>query len=234
MTGKNLLKEKIKNVRRQILDISFERQFFHVGCCLSCVEILVHIFFDAMKKNDRFIFSKGHAGLALYAVLMEKGILDKIDFTKLKTHPEKNLELGIEYTTGSLGQGLSVGCGLALANRKINVYAVLSDGECDEGSTWEAAKIIVDNKVKNLKVIIDANKWQLYRKAEKSDILAKKWKAFGWNVIRMSQENPKMNFNRKVSSPTVFIIDTIKGKGLSFMEDTLESHYIKLTKSQYK
>lgn len=234
MTGKNILKEKIKKVRRQVLDISFKEQFFHVGCCLSCVEILVHLFFDAMKRNDKFVFSKGHAGLALYAVLAEKGILDKIDFNKLKTHPEKDLSLGIEYTTGSLGQGLSVGCGLALANRKINVYAILSDGECDEGSTWEAAKIAVDNKLKNLKVIIDANKWQLYRKAEKSSILAKKWQAFGWNVIRMSQEQSRMNFDRKVFSPTVFIVDTIKGKGLPFMEDTLESHYIKLTKSQYK
>ena len=155
MIGKKFLKEKIKRVRRQILDISYREQLFHIGCCLSCVEILVNIFFDAMKKNDRFIFSKGHAGLALYSVLVEKGILKKIDLTKLKTHPEKDLKIGIEYTTGSLGQGLSVGCGLALANRKRNVYAVLSDGECDEGSTWEAAKIAVDNKLINLKVIID-------------------------------------------------------------------------------
>lgn len=223
----------IKNIRNRIIKISYENDLFHIGSCLSCVEIIATLYFKSMKTDDNFLLSKGHAGLAWYATLVEKKILDKIDFQKLDTHPNKDLTIGSLYTSGSLGQGLSLGCGLALADSTKNTFVVLSDGECDEGSIWEAAKFAQDNKLKNLIAIVDCNKWKAYDKATSREDFKRIWEAFKWEVNFLSQDK-EMDFKSGKEGPVVYLVDTIKGKGLDFMEGKLESHWLKLTKKQYE
>lgn len=222
----------INNIRKRIIDVSYKNDLGHVGSCLSCLEICAVLHFKIMKKKDLFIMSKGHAGLALYSTLVEKKILKKIDFKEIDTHPTKNLSIGIPFTAGSLGQGLPFGCGVALGNPKINIYCLLSDGECDEGSIWEAAKFAKDFNLKNLIAIVDANRWKAYDRATTPAKLGKIWKAFGWEVNFLFQKK-ELDFKPDMNSPAVYIVKTIKGKGLA-NADTIGSHYDKLTKKEYE
>lgn len=236
------LKKIAGNVRRDIMLMSLGAKSAHVGGALSCVEILVALYFKIMKvfpkdpenpERDRLIFSKAHDVKVLYAVLAEKGffnrkILDGYELNggKLPGHATRHCVPGVEVSAGALGHGLSMAAGMAYVgkkdNKKSRVFAVLSDGECDEGSTWEAILFAGHHKLDNLTVIVDYNKLQGYGFTK--DILdlepfAAKFGSFGWGV----KEIDGHNFNEiigilsklpvKTGKPSVIIAHTIKGLG---------------------
>jgi len=252
-----------KEIRKKILKMMYESKAAHIGSCLSCVDILTVLYFKILKidpKNplaenrDRFILSKGHAVASLYAILSKRGffpeeILDTYCQSggKLPGHSTLGTVPGIEITTGSLGHGLSVGAGIALAGKrdekKYRVFVLMSDGECEEGSIWEAALFAHHHKLDNLIGIVDYNKLQAFGRIK--DILDleplfKKWQSFGWEVKEIDGHNfseiekvfSKIPF--KKGKPSLVIAHTIKGKGVSFMENKMEWHYYNLNKEQYQ
>ena len=229
-------------VRKDIISMSARAKSAHTGGALSCVEILVTLYFRIMKvfpkdpenpQRDRLIFSKAHDGKVLYAILAERGFFNKkildgyeLDGGKLPGHSTRHCVSGIEASAGALGHGLSMATGMAYVgkkdNKKFRVFAVLSDGECDEGSTWEAILFAGHHRLDNLIVIVDYNKLQGYGFTK--DVLdlepfAAKFESFGWEV----KEIDGHNFNEingslsklplKVNKPSVIIAHTIKGLG---------------------
>lgn len=232
----------------------------HFGGALSIVEIISTLFCYKMNinadknwsKRDRFILSKGHACLAYYAALCEIGYISKSelktfekDGSKLLGHPVANNELGIDFSNGSLGMGLSLGIGLAISSKKknlnFNVYVILGDGECNEGSVWEAAMSGAHFKLDNLFAIIDRNNFQQTGSSEEImslKNLREKWSSFGWNVIEVDGHNIKeivTALSRKLDNkPTALIANTIKGKGFSFSENNNNWHHAVMTKSNYE
>jgi transketolase len=219
------------------------------------VDILTALYFGVLRIDtgeprdpgrDRCILSKGHGAMSLFHVLAERGFYPISDLDTygedggvFAEHPPTPDHLaGIEAATGSLGHGLPLGLGMALAGRicgqSFNVYAVLGDGECNEGSVWEAAMLAAAQKVANLCVIIDFNKWQATgRSCEVMALspLADKWRAFGWNAVEVDGHNFEellaelAQFPNANSQPTAIIAHTLKGKGVSFMEDDNNWHY---------
>jgi len=226
----------------------------HLGSCLSCLDLLVYLYWNVLRINpgspqapdrDRFILSKGHAAPALFQVLAERGFYPIEDLERygengslFGEHPPTPSHLaGIEAATGSLGHGLPMGLGMALASRiqglRYQVYVVLSDGECNEGSVWEAALLAAAQKVNNLTIAIDYNKWQATGRSDEVlglAPLADKWRAFGWCVSEIDGHNFD-EINRSIQSnesdprPKAIIANTIKGRGISFMEDDNNWHY---------
>ncbi|WP_108668482.1 transketolase [Euzebya rosea] len=241
-----------RKVREHCLEMTNRGKSSHVGSALGIVEILVQLYSDELShwpkdpqapERDRFIQSKGHAGAALYAVLAEFGYfpLDYLhrhyaDGSLMSGHVSHVGLPGIEFSTGSLGHGLPVGVGMAHALRSTGqrprVYVLMSDGECDEGTTWESALIAAHNGLGNLTAIIDYNKIQsLAAVAETVGLepFAEKWRAFGWNV----SEADGHDFNSLKAAfaeatpdrPNVILAHTTKGKGVSFMENSVLWHY---------
>lgn len=250
-----------KKVRKNIIKMVSRSKSSHVGSALSIVEILVVMYFKILNiypKNpqdndrDRFILGKGHASSALYATLSARGFfpedfLDKyfIDGGILPGHLDRNTTLGIEMSSGSLGHGLSVGAGMAIAakhdNKKNKIYVLMSDGECDEGSVWEAAMLASHLKLDNLVAIVDYNKIQSFgRVKEVLDLepFSDKWTSFGWGVKEVDGHDISNltdaleSIPIKPGKPGVIIAHTVKGKGVSFMEDKLEWHYKSPTPEQ--
>ena len=258
------LKQKAKETRRNIIEIAYKAEGpSHPGPALSSADILVALYFRIMKtdpKNprwedrDRFILSKGHACPVIYSVLALKGFFPqewlysvrRIN-SKLQGHPDMNKTPGIDMTSGSLGNGLSVGLGMAYylnnKKKKSNVFVILGDGEFQEGSNLEATLTAPAMGVDNLIAIVDYNHFQSC--AATDDIVplepfADKWKAFNWNVIEINGHNMEeivSSLERAVQfrgRPTVIIAHTIKGKGISFMEHDNSWHQKKLTEEQYQ
>ena len=230
----------------------------HAGGALSAVDVVTALYFHRMKhdpknpywrERDRFVLSKGHAAPLLYAVLAEAGYFDKkilLTLRKFKSplqgHPDMRFKPGIpgiEISTGELGQGLSVACGISLAskvnNKNYRVYVLLGDGEIQEGQIWEAAMAASHHKMSNLTAIVDNNKLQIDGFVnEVMDIypIVDKWKAFGWNAMEIDGHDMKQILDalktavEKKSKPTVIIANTIKGKGVSFWENNVASHHV--------
>lgn len=247
-------KEISKNIRKKALKMAFSAQGSHIGSALSCVDILAVLYFKTMivdpqnpwaPDRDRFILSKGHAASALYATLSLRGFFsEKILNTycknkgKLGGHPSIHCMPGVEVSTGSLGHGLAMGAGMALAGKldreKYRVFVLVSDGECDEGSVWETAMFASHHKLDNLVAIIDYNKLQAFGRTNKVlnlEPLKEKWLSFGWQAKEIYGHSfPQIEraLNRipfRKNKPNMIIAHTIKGKGISFMEDKLEWHY---------
>jgi transketolase len=225
----------------------------HPGGSLSATDLLVALYETEMdykakkpdwKERDRFVLSKGHAAPALYAILAEKEFfpkawlktLRKID-SKLQGHPSRLDTPGVEVSTGSLGQGLAMANGMALAGKldkaKWRVYSILGDGECEEGEVWEAAMLAAHYKLDNLVAIIDQNGLQIdgpVAKVMHVNPLAKKFKAFGWHVIKINGHDFESilaafkEARKTKGKPTAIIARTVKGKGVSFMENKVEFH----------
>src|SRR3990167_9434811 len=151
------LQQKVTQIRKDILQSSFDAKACHLGSSLSCVEIMVDLFYNRMKENDRFIFSKASGAATYYAILADKGCFPKEKLSQyLHDYPECSKEVpGVLHSVGSVGHGLTVACGLALSNRTRDVYVLLSDGECQEGVTFEAALFARQHKLANLYVIVD-------------------------------------------------------------------------------
>lgn len=249
------LRRRASILRARIIETSHKTSTPHLGSCLSCVDILTALYFSALRidptrprdaDRDRFILSKGHGAAALFQVLAMRGfypesMLDNYgqDGSVFAEHPPTPDHLaGIEAATGSLGHGLPLGLGMALAariqKRTYNVYAVLSDGECNEGSVWEAAMLAAAQKVSGLYAIIDFNKWQATdrsREVMALDPLVDKWRAFGWNACELDGHDigaildALAKFRGLGDKPTMIVAHTVKGKGVSFMEDDNNWHY---------
>lgn len=244
-----------RQLRARIIETSHRTGTPHLGSCLSCVDILTTLYFSVLRiepkvprwpERDRFILSKGHGAPALFQVLAMRGFYPEAwlesygeDGGIFAEHPPTPDHLvGVEAATGSLGHGLPLSLGMALAARiqsnSYNVYAVLSDGECNEGAVWEAAMLAAAQKVDNLCVIVDFNKWQATgrsREVMALEPLAEKWRAFGWHAEEIDGHDFDAilaalgNFLRCKGKPTAIIAHTVKGKGVSFMEDDNNWHY---------
>ncbi len=254
-SGKTRLSVR-KRLYDSLITLLYEKNSIHIGSCLSCLDILIETLIFTMNRRDRFIFSKGHAAPSLYVVL---NYLKKIsskelqnflgEGTILPAHPSHSMEQIIPYASGSLGHGLSFACGLAAAfqsNHKKNppnVYCLISDGECNEGQVWEAAQYANRFSLHNLIVIVDKNRIQAMGTIEEvlgDPATAEKWRAFGWDVYECSghdlkalYDTYKKIFRSKSSKPKVIIGNTIKGYGVSFMENTLKWHYNKLDENLF-
>jgi transketolase len=244
-----------RTLRARIIETSSQTGTPHLGSCLSCVDLLTAVYFAVLRidpaaprspDRDRFILSKGHGAPALFQTLALRGFYPQSmlatygeDGGIFAEHPPTPEHLaGIEAATGSLGHGLPLGLGMALAGRiqgqNYNVYAVLGDGECNEGSVWEAALMASAQQVANLCVMIDFNKWQATGRSREIlslDPMADKWRAFGWDVIEIDGHdmpqivNTLAKFPASNSKPTAIVAHTVKGKGVSFMEDDNNWHY---------
>ena len=234
--------EIAKQIRIRILQISNRAKSSHVGSCLSIVDILVVLYKNFINKKNIFVLSKGHACLAYYCVLQKFGHFSN---KTLNTYGKNNTVLlshvshkvpGVEFSTGSLGHGLPYATGRALAE-KINItnnkiFVLISDGELNEGTTWESLLFASFHKLDNLIIIIDYNKIQsldFTKNILKLEPLRKKFQSFGCNVKNINGHNfiqiYKSFFVRKNKKPTVIIANTIKGKGVSFMENSISWHY---------
>lgn len=239
-----------REVRRDIVEMHFNAEASHVASSLSCVDLLVVLYFSVLRlsrdeEGDRFILSKGHAASALYAVLSKKGFFDKAVLNKyccnggiLPGHATRHCVPGVEVSTGSLGHGLSIGAGMAVADkydkRRGRIFVLMSDGECDEGSVWESALFAGHHRLNNLVAIIDYNKIQAFghtREVLDLEPFTDKWKAFGFSVREIDGHDfKKMKTALKsvpfeTNKPSVIIAHTVKGKGVSFMENKLLWHY---------
>jgi len=243
-----------RRIRRAAVRMSHDADVPHLGSSLSCVDILTALYWatariDPAKPDapgrDRIILSKGHAVSSLYAALSYRGFFPETTLASfgrpgacLAEHPYPGCVPGIEAATGSLGHGLSLGLGMALAGKTLGLdyrtFVVLSDGECNEGSVWEAAMMAPAQKLDNLTAIIDYNRWQATGRSEEVLALAplaEKWKAFGWRTQEVDGHDMAalLRALRAPSGgdekPSVIVAKTVKGKGVSFMEDNNNWHY---------
>lgn len=243
-----------RELRGTVIEMTHQAKPAHLASALSCIDILAVLYWSVLRidpakplaeERDRFILSKGHAALALYAVLAKRGFTSAATLAtfnnnggKLAEHPGPQCIPGVEAATGSLGHGLPIGNGLALAQRLAGrdnrVFVLLSDGECNEGSVWEAAMFAGKQKLANLCAIVDFNKWQATGRSQEIlalDPLPEKWQAFGWDTVRLdghdlgALEAALSGLPRKSGKPLAIIADTVKGKGVSFMEDDNNWHY---------
>ena len=251
-----------REMRLRILEMTYKAKSAHIGSAFSIVEILVALYFqylnvspaDSEKKDrDRFVLSKGHGCPALYAVLCKRGFIPSevlSEFSQddglLERHPVRNLKFGIENTAGSLGHGLSVAAGMAMASKldkiKNRICVLMGDGEINEGSVWEAAMFASHHKLSNLIAMVDYNKIQaLGDTAQVLDLepLADKWRAFGWAVREVKGHDlsdilgclKAIPFEK--GRPSMMILHTTKGRGVSFMENNLLWHYRCPDKEEY-
>lgn len=250
----------VKQVRKMIIELSYRTHIGHIGSALSIVDILVALYSYVIRmdeplsaERDRFILSNGHAALALYVVLNQLGIITEeklnsfcTDGSYLGVHPDTAIK-GIDFTSGSLGQGLSFGVGAALAahlqKSSRRLFVLLSDAECNEGSVWEAVMFAAHHHLSNLVAIIDLNGQQAMGYTQNVLNLypmAEKWKAFNWEVHnvdgnsieQLSQVLNSLDTNK--DQPHVLIAKTIFGKGVSFMEKEIKWHYMPLSTEEYQ
>lgn len=247
------LKEHAKNIRKNILKIAHSSKGPHVGTALSCVDILTQLYFDTLNINsfddpnrDIFILSKGHGAMALYATLHEKSWLLEEDMMsyyqnngKLPAHLDKDTHEAIEVSSGSLGHGLPMALGMALSKKKNGfkgyVHVLMGDGETQEGSVWESAMLAPKLGLDNLTVYVDRNNLQGYgRPSELVHVepLEEKFKAFGWQGMRVNGHDfssLQKAIQTESDQPKAIVCDTIKGKGVPFMEDEMKWHYFIVT-----
>ena len=253
VTNVDALRKIANDIRISIIETVYNAKSGHPGGSLSCADILTVLYFNQMNINsekpnaegrDRFVLSKGHCSPALYSVLARKGYFDKEELktfrkigSNLQGHPDMNKVPGVDMTTGSLGQGLSSAVGMAIASKMdsagCRVYCLIGDGEIDEGQIWEAAMTASNKKLDNLCVILDNNGLQLETNIDEildPTSLHDKFASFGFNVIECDGHNINNlidafdSAKQKKGMPSVIIAKTIKGKGVSFMENQIEWH----------
>lgn len=253
ITDEKELRKIANDVRIDIIHEVYSAKSGHPGGALSIADILTVLYFNQMNINpempesnlrDRLVLSKGHASAALYAVLAERGFINKEDLktfrklgSNLQGHPDMEKVPGVDMSTGSLGQGLSIANGMAIASKMDNlgcrVYCILGDGEIEEGQIWEAAMTSNKYKLDNLCVILDNNGLQIDGKVEEVkalDCLYSKWESFGFNVIPCDGHNIDMLIDsfekarQTKEKPSIIIARTVKGKGVPFMENKAEWH----------
>lgn len=255
-------KKLTNDVRRKVLEYAYRTKSTHIGCNFSIIEVLIALYYEHMRVSpdkkfdlarDRFILSKGHACLSLYIILEKLGfisneVLDNfaVNGGMLEHHQRRCLEMGIETSGGSLGHGLSLAAGMALGAKMdglpSTIYVLLSDGEMNEGSSWEAVLFSGHHELDNLVAIVDYNKIQALGETKNVlDLgdLAEKFKAFGWSAVNIDGHNYKEisdAFGKipfETGKPNAVISNSIKGKGVSFMEGNLLWHYRTPNEEEY-
>ena len=257
-----MLKEKAQELRKKTFETIYNAGGGHYGGSLSAIEIMTTLYYDVMNlrpqeptwpDRDRFILCKGHAGPPLYVILADRGFIDPerlkeldVNGGSLPKHVDRLKVQGIDYSSGPLGQGLSVACGMASAakldNKDLYVYALMGDGELDEGQIWEAAMTAAHYKLDNLVAIVDRNMNQIDGTTE--DVMAleplpEKWEAFGWHVQVVDGHDTDaikeaINTAKAMKEkPSVIIANTIKGKGISFMGNQYKWHSGQITEEQF-
>jgi transketolase len=249
-----------RDIRRIVLEQAYSARVGHIGSALGVADILAALYGGVLNipdpddpERDRFVLSKGHAGLALYAALHMRGWMSRADLNTycanaslLGVHPEHNL-IGVDFTTGSLGQGLSFATGAALAARlqgsSRRVVALVSDAECNEGSTWEAVMFAAHHQLANLIAIVDLNGQQAFGYTEhviSLSPLVEKWQVFGWDAREVDGHDvPALmtaidSFDTDHGPPHVLIAHTISGRGVSMMEGEIAWHYLPMSEAQYR
>lgn len=258
-----MLNEKAQQLRKKTFETIYRAGGGHYGGSLSAIEIITTLYYDVMSlrpsepnwpERDRFVLCKGHAGPPLYVILADLGFIDPARLAELDQnggslpkHVDRLKVEGIDYSSGPLGQGLSVACGMAAAakldNKDLSVYALMGDGELDEGQVWEAAMTGAHYKLDNLIAFVDRNNNQIDGTTEQVmalEPLDKKWEAFGWAVqvvdghdtaaIKAAVDTAKTIKGK----PSVIIADTVKGKGISFMENQYQWHSGQITPEQFE
>ncbi len=257
------LKIHATNVRKMVLEAVYSAGAGHPGGSLSATDILTYLYMvemnvdpkDAKNPNrDRFVLSKGHCSPALYGVLAERGFIPKEDIktfrhidSYLQGHPEMKSVNGVDMSTGSLGQGISAACGMALSgklsNKDYRVYSILGDGEIEEGQVWEAAMFAAHYKLDNLTAFLDFNGLQIdgdVREVMNPTPIDKKFEAFNWNVITIDAhdynqiESAVNEAKNTKGKPTLIIAKSVKGKGVSYMENEAGWHGMAPNKEQYE
>lgn len=259
---KNMLAKKANEIRKGAVTAVYSAQSGHPGGSLGIADVLAYLYFKEMNidpKNpksddrDRFVLSKGHNSPALYATLAERGFFPKEDLktfrnknSYLQGHPDMKNTPGVDMSTGSLGLGISTACGMALSakisEKKYRVWTVLGDGECQEGQVWEAAMFAAHYGLNNLCAFVDSNGLQIdgpVSEVMNPNPLDEKFKAFGWNVIVIDghdfdQIEMAVKSAKTSSKPTAVICKTVKGKGVSFMENNVAWHGAAPNDEQYE
>ncbi|WP_138477359.1 transketolase [Dyadobacter bucti] len=258
MTAEEILNDPNQlsgELRLKILSLYHKANAGHIGCSLSCIDLMIAVLFLNKSQEDTFILSKGHAAAALYASLNTLGeISDEeldtfyLDGTTLPAHPAPRQYKGIPFATGSLGHGLPIATGIAHAakvkDEESYSYVLLSDGETNEGTTWEAAHYAIQNQLDNLIMIIDKNGLQGFGFTDKvlgETASVEKWNAIGFETIELNghdilsiDQAIKELKSHKNGLPKAIIASTVKGKGVSYMENKLEWHYLPMNKDQYE
>jgi transketolase len=242
-----------REIRHELIAISHRAQSAHLGGALSCVDLLVALYWEKLRidpnkpddpTRDRLVFSKGHAVSALYTVLARRGFFPVAELlhyneegSRLPEQPSPRCAPGVEWATGSLGHGLGVGIGMALAahiqKKRYEVFVVMSDGECQEGSVWEGAMLAPRLKLGNLTALVDFNKWQATGRSNEvmaMESLKAKWESFGWICREIDGHNlgaivEALQAPRPKDVPLAIVAHTVKGKGASFIEDDNNWHY---------
>ena len=239
--------------RARAIEMSHQAKAAHLASALSCIDIVAVLYNSVLRVDpnnprwsdrDRFILSKGHAATALYAALEHKNFINESDIASygkegslLEEHPSPKLP-GVEAATGSLGHGLPIGCGIALAGQikkqSYRTFVLMSDGECNEGSVWEACLFAAANKLDNLCAFVDFNKWQATGRSKEVlalEPLSDKFRSFGW-IVHEIDGHDHLEILRAITTsysgmqkPTMIVAHTVKGKGISFMEDDNNWHY---------
>lgn len=248
-----------QQIRRTVLDQSMRSNVGHIGSCLSVADILAVLYGSILRiggpddpDRDRFILSKGHAGLALFAALRARGFVSAAELdsfcgnaSRLGVHPERGLP-GVDFSTGSLGHGLPMGAGAALGARlqgsQRRAFVLISDAECNEGSTWEAAMFAAHHRLANLVAVLDLNRQQALghtRDVLDLDPLARRWAAFGWHVEEVDGHDTAALstvlrcLDTTAGPPHMVVAHTVSGKGVSFMEGQVKWHYLPMTDEEY-
>jgi transketolase len=254
MKKEDYLRSISQDVRKSVIEVACMSRAAHVGSALSCVDLLVALYFEAMKiqasswkKRDIFVLSKGHAALALYAVLARKGLISRkmlLGYLQnngtLPAHLDRATCRWIEASAGSLGHGFNIALGMAhgykLKNDKRKVFSLIGDGESQEGSIWEGALFAAKLGLDNVTAILDYNNLQGYGRPRQIchfEPVAKKWEAFGWKVLKVNGHDFKQVITALrlpvKGRPKLIIADTTKGKGVDFMEDQMKWHYYIVT-----
>lgn len=230
-----LLSKEQKQLRKRILEISHRARLSHLGSCFSAIDLLIALY-KIKKKKEPFVLSNGHSGVALYAVLESYKLLNNHQISDtLFAHPDRDMKKGIYASSGSLGQGLPIAVGMALSKKKRHVFCMVSDGECSEGSIWEAIDIAVKNKLDNLKIIVNANGWGAYDPIPLPRLI-KKFKGFGCKVVKVNGHNIekiKKALSQKSRNLPLIIFAKTSVEEFPFLKG-LDAHYHIITAEEYK
>lgn len=222
-----------KALRRRVLEISHFAHYSHLGSCLSSIDLIDAVYMHK-RKDEIFVLSNGHAGVALYVVLEKYGFLNSETIQNLNIHPDRNPSKGLYVSTGSLGHGLPIALGIALSNRKKNVYCMISDGECAEGSIWESFRMASDLELENLVILVNANGWGAYGSINTKKLL-KRIKAFGLQVVITNGHNSNLlakNLKDKKNGPSLTIFAKTTGDQFPFLKGQ-DAHYYIMTDNDF-
>lgn len=232
-----MLSHNQKALRKKIIDISYQRQLSHLGSCLSVIDLL-YVIYKVKTNQDTVVLSSGHAGVALYAVLEYNKIMKVAQLKEFDIHPDRDPSLGIDVSTGSLGQGLPISIGLALAHQHKKIYCIISDGESTEGSIWESFRIAQERKINNLIIVVNANGWAAYNQIDTNKLfqriksfLPTMYRVNGHNIKTLNEVFSNVNDHNHTVTPVIFADTTVEQ--LPFLKDQ-DAHYYIMNHHDYK